>query len=48
MGYYLTFALNVKQEKIPENVVIAKKLLMEVVGYSEKDVEKLEIGRAHV
>lgn len=41
MGYYLTFALNVKQEKIPENVVIAKKLLMEVVGYLEKDAEKL-------
>lgn len=45
MGYYLTFALNVKQEKIPENVVIAKKLLMEVVGYSEKDAEKLVFGR---
>lgn len=41
MGYYLTFALNVNQEDIPENVVIAKKLLMEVVGYSEKDAEKL-------
>ena len=33
MGYYLMFFLDANQEDIPENVVNAKKLLMEVVGY---------------
>ena len=41
MGYYLMFSLNANEEDIPENVKNAKKLLMEVVGYSEKDAEKL-------
>ena len=41
MGYYLMFSLNANEEDIPENVKNAKKLLMEVVGYSERDAEKL-------